>query len=216
MAVAYPAALNGGVLTTAGNLVFQGTADGHLYAYKADTGEKVWEKDVQIGIVAPPVTYTVDGVQYVAVLAGWGGVNITSGDARTSAAAKYGNDGKLLVFKIGGTAELQKLALRDQSIPEWPALTADEATVRKGEISYARHCGFCHGSGAVSPGITPDLRRINENTRAHFQDIVRGGMLKDNGMASFADLLSEDDAEAIKAYIQKRAIEDRARQAPVR
>lgn len=214
--VAYPAPLNGGVLTTAGNLVFQGTADGHMYAYKADTGEKVWEKDVQTGIVAPPVTYAVDGVQYVAVLAGWGGVNITSGDARTSAAAKYGNDGKLLVFKIGGTAELQKLALKDQTIPAWPALTADDATVRKGEVSYARHCGFCHGSGVISPGVTPDLRRSNENTRAHFQDIVRGGMLKDNGMASFADLLSEEDAEAIKSYIQKRAIEDRARQAPVR
>jgi PQQ-dependent dehydrogenase (methanol/ethanol family) len=214
--VAYPAALNGGVLTTAGNLVFQGTADGYLYAYKADTGEKVWEKNIQIGIVAPPVTYAVDGVQYVAVLAGWGGVNITSGDARTSAAAKYGNDGKLLVFKIGGTAELQKLALRDQTIPAWPALTADETTVRKGEISYTRHCGFCHGSGVVSPGVTPDLRRMNESTRSHFQDIVRGGMLKDNGMASFADLVSEEDANAILSYIQKRAIEDRARQAPVR
>ncbi len=214
--VAYPAALNGGVLTTAGNLVFQGTADGHLYAYKADTGEKVWEKDIQTGVVAPPVSYSVDGVQYVAVLAGWGGVNITSGDARTSAAAKYGNEGKLLVYKIGGTEELAKLELRDQSIPEWPALTADEATVRTGEVSYARHCGFCHGSGAISPGVMPDLRRMDENIRSHFQDIVRGGMLKDNGMASFGDLLTEEEAEAIKSYIQKRAIEDRARQAPVR
>ena len=213
--VEYPAALNGGVLTTAGNLVFQGTADGYLYAYKADTGEKVWEKEIQTGIVAPPVTYTVDGTQYVAVLAGWGGVNITSGDARTSAAAKYGNDGRLLVFKIGGTAELQKLALRDQSIPAWPALTADEATVAKGELSFTRHCAFCHGQAAISPGVTPDLRRMNENTREHFDDIVRGGMLKDNGMASFADLLSEEDVAAIKSYIQKRAIEDRARQAPL-
>ncbi len=204
------------MLTTAGNLVFQGTADGHIFAYKADTGEKVWSQDIQTGIVAPPVTYTVDGVQYVAVLAGWGGVNITSGDARTSAAAKYGNDGKLLVYKIGGTAQLEKLALRDQSIPEWPALTADAATVHKGEVSFARHCAFCHGSGAVSPGVIPDLRRMDENIRQHFQDIVRGGMLKDNGMASFGDLISEDDAEAIKSYIQKRAIEDRAKQTPVR
>ena len=56
---------------------------------------------------------------------------------------------------------------------------------------------------------------MNENTREHFDDIVRGGMLKDNGMASFADLLSEEDVAAIKSYIQKRAIEDRARQAPL-
>ena len=80
----------------------------------------------------------------------------------------------------------------------------------------ARHCGFCHGNAAISPGVTPDLRRMDENIRSHFQDIVRGGMLKDRGMASFADLISEEEAEAIKSYIQKRAIEDRARQAPVR
>ena len=137
-------------------------------------------------------------------------------DVRTSAAAKYGNDGRLLVFKIGGSGELPKLALRDQSIPAWPPLTADEATVRKGEVSFQQHCAFCHGTMAVSPGITPDLRRMNENTRQHFQDIVRGGMLKDNGMASFADLISEEEAEAIFSYVQKRAIEDRARMAPVR
>jgi quinohemoprotein ethanol dehydrogenase len=214
--VTYPAPLNGGVLTTAGNLVFQGTADGHLYAYKADTGERVWQQDVQIGIVAPPVTYEVDGVQYVAVLAGWGGVNITSGDARTSAAAKYGNNGRLLVYKIGGTDQLQKLALRDQTIPAWPPLTADAATVRKGEVSFTQHCSFCHGTMVVSPGVIPDLRRLDENKRAHFQDIVRGGILKDNGMASFGDLISKEEADAILAYIQKRALEDRARQAPVR
>jgi quinohemoprotein ethanol dehydrogenase len=214
--VKLPAALNGGVLTTAGNLVFQGTTDGYLYAYKADTGERVWAQNIETGIIAPPVTYTVDGVQYVAVLAGWGGTNLSSGDARTSAAAKYGNDGRLLVFKIGGTGELPKLALRDQSIPEWPALTADAATVKKGESSYGRHCSFCHGQFVISTGVTPDLRRIDENVRSHFQDIVRGGMLKDNGMASFADLVTKEDVDAIKAYIQSRALEDRAGQAPVR
>ncbi len=214
--VEYPAPLNGGVLTTAGNLVFQGTADGHLYAYKADSGERVWDQNIQTGIVAPPVTYEIDGEQYIAVLAGWGGVNIASGDARTSAAAKYGNDGKLLVYKIGGTMSLPKLAERDQSIPAWPPLTAPKDKVRRGEIAFTGHCMVCHGALAVSTGITPDLRRMNENTRAHFQDIVRGGMLKDNGMASFGDLLSKDDVDAILSYVQKRALDDRARMAPVR
>ncbi len=212
--VEYPAPLNGGVLATKGGLVFQGTADGYLYGYDAKTGEKVWTQNIQTGIVAPPVTYEIDGTQYLAVLAGWGGVNIASGDARTSAAAKYGNDGRMLVFKLGGTKELPKLAMRDQSIPAWPALTADEATVREGEVSFARHCMVCHGALAISTGITPDLRRMNEVTREHFQDIVRGGMLKDRGMASFADLISEEEADAIKAYVQKRALEDRARMQP--
>lgn len=212
--IEYPAPLNGGVLATAGNLIFQGTADGFLYAYKADTGEKVWEQNIQTGIVAPPVTYMIDGEQYVAVLAGWGGVNIVSGDARTSAAAKFGNDGRLLVFKIGGHEELPKLAMRDQSIPEWPPVTADAATLRKGEVSFIAHCMMCHGALAVSTGITPDLRRMNENTRAHFLDIVRGGMLKDNGMASFGDLIDDEEAKALLSYIQKRALEDRARQQP--
>ncbi|MEP2828459.1 PQQ-dependent dehydrogenase, methanol/ethanol family [Parvibaculum sp.] len=211
----YPAPLNGGVLATAGNLVFQGTADGYLYAYKADTGEQVWAQHIQTGIVAPPITYTVDGEQYVTVLAGWGGVNIVSGDARTSAAAKYGNQGRLLSFKIGGGGELPQLAMLDQSIPEWPPLTASEETVRQGEIAYSTYCMLCHGALAVSPGVTPDLRRMGESTREHIQDIVRGGILSDNGMASFADHLSEEDVDAILSYVQKRALEDRARQQPV-
>ncbi|MDO9127541.1 MAG: c-type cytochrome, partial [Parvibaculum sp.] len=210
----YPAPLNGGVLATAGNLVFQGTADGYLYAYKADTGEQVWAQHIQTGIVAPPVTYMVDGEQYVAVLAGWGGVNIVSGDARTSAAAKYGNEGRLLAFKIGGGGNLPQLAMLDQSIPEWPPLTASEETVRQGEIGYSTYCMLCHGALAVSPGVTPDLRRMGESTREHIQDIVRGGILSDNGMASFADHLSEEDVDAILSYVQKRALEDRARQQP--
>ncbi|MDP2124945.1 MAG: PQQ-dependent dehydrogenase, methanol/ethanol family [Parvibaculum sp.] len=212
--VEYPAPLNGGLLATAGNLVFQGTADGYLYAYKADTGERVWSQYIQTGIVAAPVTYTVDGEQYVSVLAGWGGVNIVSGDARTSAAAKYGNEGRLLAFKIGGGGALPQLALLDQSIPEWPALTADEETVRQGEIAYTQYCMLCHGALAISPGVTPDLRRMGENVREHFQDIVRGGLLSANGMASFADLVSEDDVDAILSYIQKRALEDKARAEP--
>ena len=209
---AYPTQLNGGVLATAGNLVFQGTADGYFHAYKADTGERVWSQYIQTGIVAAPVTYMVDGEQYVAVLAGWGGVNIVSGDPRTSAAVKYGNDGRLITFKIGGGGELPQLAMRDQSIPEWPALTASEEEVRHGETGYATYCMLCHGAFAVSSGVTPDLRRMNENVRAMFDEIVRGGMLSDNGMASFADHLSEEDVQAIKSYIQKRALEDRARQ----
>ena len=105
--------------------------------------------------------------------------------------------------------------MRDRSIPEWPALTASEEIVKHGETVFASHCMVCHGPLAISPGITPDLRRMSETVRDHFQDIVRGGMLSDNGMASFGDLLSEEDVDAVKAYVQKRALEDRAAQQPV-
>ena len=210
--VTYPAPLNGGVLATAGNLVFQGTAEGRFYAYKADTGEKVFEKDIQTGIVAPPVTYAIDGEQYIAVLAGWGGVNIASGDARTSAAAKYGNHGRLITFKLDGEGELETRDLVDQTIPDWPAVTATPEQLVKAEEDYATFCMVCHGPYAASAGVVPDLRRMNDLTREHFLDIVRGGMLETNGMASFADLISEEQAKLILQYINQQAIKAKAEQ----
>lgn len=205
--------LNGGVVTTAGNLVFQGTANGWFSAYRADTGEKIWERNIQTGIIAAPISYMVDGVQYISILAGAGGAAVGGGDI-SRVSAKYGNNGRLLVFKLGGKMELPKLAVLDQSIPEWPVLTATPAQIREGEVLYHERCQFCHGTMVISGGVLPDLRRMNENTRKHFQDIVRGGMLKDNGMASFADILSEEQADRILNYIQSRALEDRKREQP--
>ena len=205
--------LNGGVVTTAGNLVFRGTANGWFYAYRADNGEKVWERNIQTGIIAPPISYMVDGVQYISILAGAGGAAVAAGDA-SLLTAKYGNEGRLLVFKLDGQVKLPKLAMLDQSIPEWPALTASPEAVLEGESLYHQTCTFCHGTLAISGGILPDLRRMNENTRAHFQDIVRGGMLKDNGMASFGDIYSKEDVDKILNYIQSRALEDRKKQQP--
>src|SRR5262249_23644324 len=69
----YPVVEGGGVLATAGNLVFQGRADGMFTAYRASDGKQLWEFDAGTGIMAPPVTYSVDGVQYLSVMAGWGG-----------------------------------------------------------------------------------------------------------------------------------------------
>jgi len=212
--VEYQAPLNGGLLATAGNLVFQGTATGWFYAYKADTGERVFEKEIQTGIVAPPITYEIDGEQYIALLAGWGGVNIVSGDARVSAAAKYGNHGRMIVFKLGGEEELEQLAALDRTIPDWPEVTATDAELEMGEDQYARICMFCHGAFAVSPGVVPDLRMMNEATREHFHDIVVDGMLKDTGMASFGDLLTPEQVDAILLYINKRALEDKRLEAP--
>lgn len=209
-----PAPLNGGVLTTAGNLVFQGTADGRFVAYTADRGEKVWEADIQTGIIAPPISYAVDGEQYIAVMAGYGGVGIASGDARQTAAAKYQNEGRLLVFKVGGTADLPEVAIKDQSIPPHEPVELTEEQLRNGEVQFMAHCGLCHGALAISSGVVPDLRRMSPAVKDNFMEIVRGGMLKDRGMASFGDLLSERDVKDIYGYIIKRAREDRDRLAP--
>ena len=103
--IEYPAFWNGGLLTTAGNLLFQGTGDGRFVAYAADTGKTLWSVPTMIGIIAPPMTYSVDGEQYVAVLAGYGGGGaVTGGDPRTMASGKYLNEGHILAFKLGGKA----------------------------------------------------------------------------------------------------------------
>lgn len=207
--VELPAPLNGGVLTTAGNLVFQGTADGRFAAYRADNGDRVWEADINTGIIAPPISYEVDGEQYIAVMAGYGGVGIPSGDARQIAAAKYANDGRMLVFKLGGEAELPQVSMKDQTIPPHEPVELTEEEFRRGEVNYMAHCGLCHGPLAISGGVLPDLRRMSEPVKDNFMEIVRGGMLKDRGMASFGDLLSEQEVKEIYGYIITRAREDR-------
>ncbi|MEG9861747.1 MAG: PQQ-dependent dehydrogenase, methanol/ethanol family [Parvularculales bacterium] len=201
---------NGGVLTTSGNLVFQGTGDGRFVAYAADSGQILWEAPVLTGIIAPPVTYMVDGEQYIAIMAGWGGVGVPSGDARTSAAARYGNDGRLLTFKLGAKGRLPVLTALDTTIPEQPDVNISADALAEGGVLYMNYCGLCHGALVVSGGVLPDLRRMSPGVHDQFYDIVLDGLLKDNGMASFGDLLSREDAEKIYGYIVTRATQDRA------
>ncbi len=202
---------NGGVLATAGNLVFQGTGDGRFVAYRADNGERLWEFPVLTGIIAPPMTYEIDDEQYVAVMAGYGGAGgLPAGDARTAISAKYQNNGKLLVFKLGASAKLPEAVKRDQNVPRQPKIRTTKANLAKGSALYMEHCGLCHGALAVSAGVVPDLRLMNSATRKNFHKIVREGLLADRGMASFGDLLSKRQANIIHAYIISRATQDRA------
>lgn len=209
-----PNLANGGVLTTAGNLVFQGTGDGRFVAYAADSGEPLWAAPVQTGMIAPPVTYSVDGEQYVAIMVGWGGVGIAMGGQTLptipdSQISKYGNEGRLLVFKLGG-GDLPALAARDESIPEPPVMEASAETLAKGAEEYIRYCAFCHGGYAVSSGVAPDLRRMTHETHDIFNEIALNGLYQHNGMVGFSDWLSEDDANAIRAYIIERSNLSRA------
>lgn len=198
---------HGGLLATAGNLVFQGTNDGNFSAYLADTGEKVWETDVGTGIIAPPITYMVDGEQYVSIMAGWGGVyGLAFGRA-----AKEDNGagpGRMLTFKLGGDLHLPIERESKKGLPEpLPLLPVSDDAVEHGKELYQRNCATCHGFGMVGAGVLPDLRYSSSNVHEMWNDIVIGGAFSGNGMASFSDILTEEDAQEIRAYVIKRTNE---------
>jgi len=197
---------NGGVLTTAGNLLVQGTSDQEFRVYRADNGKELWHTPVQTGIIAAPVTYTVDGEQYIAVSAGWGGTWATIIGAHPVDNPPLPDD-RLLVFKLGGKAQLPPPPSRP-AWPKPPPLKASQQEVSKGAVLYNKVCYACHGFAAVSGGTFPDLRRMTPATHARFNDIVLGGALSANGMDSFADVLSKADVKAIHAYIISRANHD--------
>ena len=194
---------NGGVLVTASNLVFEGTTKQTFAAFRATDGALLWEMPVQSAPVAGPITYELDGEQYIAVNAGWGGgaaqIERGAGTAMNRASAR------LLVFKLGGKKKLPPLPPA-AAIPNPPPLRATEATVQKGAAIFARTCAQCHGQLAV--GGVKDLRQMTTETHAQFNDIVLKGIRVKKGMASFASLLSADDVEAVHAYVIARANED--------
>jgi len=202
--VPYTTAWNGGTLTTAGNLVFQGTATGKFVAYRADTGEKLWEAPAGTGVMAGPVTYRVDGEQYVSVMAGWGGAfALAAGDA--AAAAGVRNVGRLLTFRLGGTATLPAPPAPPTGAPLASAkLPKLDGAARQGEALYAANCAVCHGIAAVSGGVLPDLRHTSEEVNRNFETIVLGGARAKQGMPSFADRLTKADLTAIQAYLSSQ------------
>ena len=194
---------NGGILSTAGNLVFQGNSSGQFVAYRADTGEKLWSFDAQTGVVAPPVTFRLGGTQYVAVVAGWGGsLALVGGDALT--AGPIPNRSRLLVFKLGGEAALPP-AVDKALVIDPPPLTATPEQVALGFKTYMSYCVFCHGDGAVSGGATPDLRALTPEKHAMWDAIVLGGLHWQYGMVGFGGELSKEQSDAVHAYVIERA-----------
>ena len=194
---------NGGTLSTAGNLVFQGTADGRFVAYTADKGTKLWESPANTGVMAGPVTYEIDGVQYVTVGAGWGGAFPLALGALSSP-ANVQPDARVLTFKLGGKDTLPppKMAITEQ--PPQPELTGDEDMVAEGRHLYNAHCGMCHGPNALAGTELPDLRYMTEQTHAMFTAILAGAYA-DKGMPAVMDKLSAEDVQAIHQYLIKRA-----------
>jgi len=209
-----PSAVNGGLLTTAGNLLFQGHSNGAFTAYKADTGEKLWEINTNVGTIAPPISYSIDGEQYIAVVAGWGGVPAILGvDAGISAASTHVNSGHVFAFKLGGKQTLPEIEVkRFTTVPPPPNLNATPAQIAKGEALYHENCTVCHGFFAVSSGALPDLRFSSKAVQDAYIKIVLGGALEKAGMPNFSDMLNEEDVAAIKAYVFDRAAIDRKAQ----
>jgi quinohemoprotein ethanol dehydrogenase len=198
--VSYDHALPAGVLATAGDLVFHGGGDGVLRAYRAADGEALWESRAGVAIVAAPVSYEVNGEQYVAVLAGLGG---SFGLHNT--VIDYVNDGRVLAWKLGGAAPMPRVEPRPAPRVDAPPGDAPAQTISRGRDLYATHCLRCHGANARSSGVLPDLRHSTRAVHEQWLDIVLGGTYLDRGMASFADLLDRDEAEAIHAYVIERA-----------
>ena len=212
--IAYPGPTNGGTLATAGNLVFQGTAGGDFLAYTADTGKQLWSFPTQTGVLAAPITYSVKGQQYVAILVGWGGVWDVSGGNLVSKTGMTRNVSRLLVFKIGGAAKLPAALPEDKRVLDPPPFTGKPDQVADGSSHYGNSCSVCHGNAAVSGVLNPDLRHSAAlNDAKLWQQIVHDGLLRDNGMVAWAGQYSPDQIENLRQYVIKRANEDKALEA---
>src|SRR5262249_23465209 len=153
-----PGPWNGGALSTAGNLVFEGTGHGQFEAFRAATGEKLWSASTESGVTAGPISYSVNGEQYIAVLVGWGGVLPLAAGEVALQKPRMANVPRMLAFKLGGKASLPPAPEVKPPILAPPNSTASAATVDKGEGIYQRFCGGGHGDVAVSGGVLPDLR----------------------------------------------------------
>lgn len=208
--VEHPNAWNGGVLSTAGGLVFQARLDGEFFAYDAATGEELWSYNLQSGANAGPGTYSIDDTQYLAITTGWGSAfGLAAGYAFDDAITT--KLGKVVVFKLGGTGEIPVPDLPVVNRMTTAAAFGDEETINEGLVHYSRNCLVCHGPFAIGSGVLPDLRwsPITANADA-WKSVVYDGILAQNGMVSFADHLSEDEIESIRAYVILQARNDMA------
>ncbi len=191
---------NGGTLCTAGGLVFQGNSLGNLQALDAATGDTLWSFHAQHGIIAPPVTYSIDGEQYLSVLVGWGGVLGLSFSMGSVLPDAMHPTGRMLTFKLGEDSQLPPVQVK-RPLPEPPNVTVSEEVLLRGNKAYHAQCVYCHGPGAISTPTLADLRYMSAETHDNFNQIVMNGTQLHKGMMGFSDVLSEQDVEDIHAYL---------------
>ena len=192
----------GGTLSTAGNLVFQGNGENEFAAYNAETGEQLWDFDPQTGVTAGPISYEIDGEQYVAVVPG-------------RAANDYyaPNYSRVLVFKLGGTVMLPEPAEFTPAPFSTAEQFAEADVIEHGAGLFEQNCAICHGDSGATRSTFPDLRRsVRLGSQPAFDSVVLEGALAENGMASFAAGLTPEDTTAVRAYLISTAQEAIARE----
>jgi mono/diheme cytochrome c family protein len=192
----------GGVLATAGGLVFHGDGAARFAAYDARDGRMLWRFATQNPVIAAPVSYAVGGEQYVALAVGEGYASLIDGPVPYPAAVP--NTNRVLAFKLDAAATLPPVDYDPPPLPAPPALpaAADDATLRHGWERYHRFCFHCHGFYAQGDKVQPDLRFSDMLADADaWHDVVRGGVRAFNGMMAFDRVLSAEDAEAIRLYV---------------
>ncbi|QBF33051.1 PQQ-dependent dehydrogenase, methanol/ethanol family [Thalassococcus sp. S3] len=196
----YVSPWNGGTLATAGNLVFQGSADGRFLAYNAETGENLWQTPVGSGIVAAPMTYEVDGVQYVTVLTGWGGVY-----GITNKHSERVGPGHVYTFRVGGeTPKPEVVMVEPKELLQGVAYDPDHYA--EGAAIYIANCVFCHGVPAVdSGGNVPNLGFSAPEKIAELEGILLNAAFEEKGMPSFEGRLTSEEITKITAFIQGTA-----------
>jgi quinohemoprotein ethanol dehydrogenase len=203
---------NGGVMATAGGLVFQGDAQGDFVAYAANSGEKRWSVHLGAAAGSAPSSYALDGRQYIVVPVGGGG-GLQFYYPQMHASRQAHGPVRLFAFTLDENAPLPAVELTPRRLPEQPPLEASAETVAEGKRLYADGCKGCHGFEAVARvgGSVPDLRYASAETHRIWSGIVIGGAKRANGMPAFE--LPPADAEAIRAYVLSLANELRRAEA---
>jgi len=185
-------------MSSAGGLVFQGDASGMLNVYSAESGVRLQRVDLGSSVMAAPMSYEIGGVQYVALMAGYGGGEMGAPFPDGSAARRFGNEGRIIALRLDGGAVPRPPEVVPAPIPQPPAHLGSRAQIRAGEILYNRYCSRCHVFGQ---GMLPDLRRLSAEKHARFDSIVLDGALSPLGMGRFDDVLRREDVVAIHAYV---------------
>ena len=191
---------NGGTLTTAGNLVFQGTADGRFLAFDATTGARLWETPTGTGVVAGPVSYLVDGKQYVSVAVGWGGIY-----GVMNRATDREGPGTVYTFALGGSAKAPDFVAYQMGAL-LKGVKYDPAHVKEGTLLYVSNCVFCHGvPGVDRGGNIKNLGYSSTEAIENLDQFVFKGPRTVAGMPDFTGKLTAEQVEKIKAFIQGTA-----------
>ena len=206
-AVNHELPMNGGVMSSAGGLVFQGTATGWFNAYEANTGKRLWSYDVQASVQAPPVSYRIDGKQYVLAAVGGGGIARFMVPIYGTGEKALGPS-RLIAFTLDGRETLPALVLHQPAVPRPPELTASAEDITRGAETYeVAACGVCHGSTGVGSRphtSVPDLRYMTPETHKDFRNIVLRGYRRPTGMIPYDGILEDADIDTIHAYLISR------------